>query len=651
MQPEMIKKAKISARTIAIYVVSISFLLFQIYQVVFKSMHPMILTPLHLFFSLLVILLSDHAGKKSGKKWQDWLDLPLILILFFNLFYIISQTNRLTSRVQYLSPVILLDIVNCFLILIVLLEITRRKLGWFLFGFVVFFIVYAWLGPYFPGIFRFSGTNLRYFTEILTMGSGGIYGSPLYASVNSLFYFVIFGVLFAACGGGQLLIDIAMKVANKGYGGPAKAAVVSSGLMGMISGSAAANVVTTGSITIPLMKRTGYRPHEAGAVEAAASTGGQIMPPIMGVGAFMMAELLGISYFSIAKAAIVPAIAYFFSIFCIVGGIARKRNLGSVRLDVAEANAKTHAGSDIESDAVSEKAILPRLYLLLPLVVLIYYICSGASLMKSGTLASLTVIVTNVLNYWFNNSSYQSAKKMVSILVSGVKQAADIALPTAACGVVIGLVVQSGLATKIARLISLLGADYLLVALIITMIGCMILGMALPAAAAYLIANILFASVLTGLGIAPLAANLFIFYFGIFAQITPPVCIASYTAAGIAGANMWKTGWTAVSYAVVALFVPYIFIYSPSILLVGSLDEIIYGVAVLFYGVWILAMARTGFGIRALRAWERIVLGVAAIGMIIPESFTDYIGVGIGSAMLVYIYLSTRRKGAPHSEA
>ena len=640
----MPKKPELHVRTLALYAVSLLFLLFQLYQVLFTGMHPMISTPLHLVFSLAVIFLDAPLDKQGKTLWKKLLDILLLVLLAIDLFYILSQTDRLTSRIQYLSPVTAFDMVICVIVLITVLEATRRKLGLFLFGFILFFIAYAWLGEYFPGIFRYSGTDFRYFTECLTMGTGGIYGSPLYTSVNSLFYFVIFGVLFADCGGGQLLIDIAMRVANKGYGGPAKAAVISSGLMGMISGSASANVVTTGSITIPLMKRTGYLPHEAGAVEAAASTGGQIMPPIMGVGAFMMAELLGISYFSIAKAAIIPAFAYFFSIFCIVGGIAKKRNLRSSQVDLSQPLEYSSEGSDMETDAISSKPILVRLYLLIPIVVLVYYICTGASLMRAGTRASIMVILCNLLNYRFNRSSYLGAKKICRLLLKGIKQAADIALPTAACGIVIGLVVQSGLATKIARLISVLGADNLLIALIITMIGCMILGMALPAAAAYLIANILFASVLTGLGISPLSANLFIFYFGIFAQITPPVCIASYTAAGIAEANMWKTGWTAVSYAAVALFVPYIFVYSPSILFVGSALEIVYGTFILLYGVWILAIARTGYLLGNLKMWERIVFGASAIAMIIPEPITDYIGLGVGTVMLALIYFRTRWK-------
>lgn len=623
------ERVKIPPKKMAYIAVGTVWILFQLYLALVSPLHPMLQSPVHLMFALLIVFLNNPADKKSGKPWMKALDIPVYAGIAFVLYYVIANTARLTSRVQYVSPVTMIDKIAMVVCIIILLEAVRRTLGTILFGFILFFIVYFWFGKYFPSIFRFKGTNMQQFTELMTMGSSGIYGTPLYTSASSLFYFMLFGVFFSECGGGQLLIDLGMKVSKNGAGGPAKAAVISSGLMGMISGSAVANVATTGVMTIPMMKKIGYEPHQAGAIEAVASTGGQIMPPIMGVGAFIMAEMLGVPYKTIAFAALIPAIAYFMSVFLLVTFMADKKSM----IDGAQ-----------KAEAIQTEKILPRLYQIIPAIVLVYYMISGASLMRSGMMGIFTCLIINVVSKFVLGGKYcVSLKKLGETALQGVKQASEIAVPTAACGIIIGVVIQSGLATKVSKLIANVGSGYLIIALLITMLGCMLLGMALPTVAAYLVANVLFVPTLIGLNIQPLQANMFVFYFGIMAQITPPVCVASFTAAGIAGADSMKTGLTGFAYALVAFLVPFIFIYDPSILLVGTPLEIVKGTLILFLGTYLLASGMAGFFLVPLNRIERGILLASAILIILPETITDIIGIAVAVAFFVICSAKKRK--------
>ena len=622
------ERVKIPPKKMAYIAIGTVWILFQLYLALVSPLHPMLQSPVHLMYALLIVFLNNPADKKTNKPWMKALDIPIYAGIGFVLYYVIANTARLTSRVQYVSPVTLIDKIAMVVCIIILLEAVRRTLGTILFGFILFFIVYFWFGKYFPSIFRFKGTNMQQFTELMTMGSSGIYGTPLYTSASSLFYFMLFGVFFSECGGGQLLIDLGMKASKNGAGGPAKAAVISSGLMGMISGSAVANVATTGVMTIPMMKKTGYEPHQAGAIEAVASTGGQIMPPIMGVGAFIMAEMPGVPYKTIAFAALIPAIAYFMSVFLLVTFMADKKSMTS--------------GAQM-TEAIQTEKILPRLYQIIPAIVLVYYMISGASLMRSGMMGIFTCLIINVVSKFVLGGKYcVSLKKLGETALQGVKQASEIAVPTAACGIIIGVVIQSGLATKVSKLIANVGSSYLILALLITMLGCMLLGMALPTVAAYLVANVLFVPTLIGLNIQPLQANMFVFYFGIMAQITPPVCVASFTAAGIAGADSMKTGLTGFAYALVAFLVPFIFIYDPSILLVGTPLEIVKGTLILFLGTYLLASGMAGFFLVPLNRIERGILLASAILIIIPETITDIIGIAV--AVTFFVICSAKKR-------
>jgi TRAP transporter 4TM/12TM fusion protein len=600
------------------------FLLFELYIGVIRPLPIIIANPVHLSIALIITFLAQPLAKKHGKAWIWIIDAVLIVLAVIVAFYFILSEHRLTYRVMIVDKMLPIDLFCAFGLFGILLEAVRRTLGFNLFLFILFFVAYAFFGQYLVGPFRYSGMSWQQFGEMLTLSPDGIFGSPLSTSVNTLFYFLLFGAFFAGCGGGDVLIDLGMKLSDRTAGGPAKAAVVSSGLMGMISGSAVANVTTTGVITIPLMKKTGYTPEEAGAVESVASTGGQIMPPIMGVGAFIMAEMIGISYARIALSAIIPALAYYLGIFLIVHFIAKKRNL-----------AKQNADAKVDI-----APMLPRIYRLIPIVVVVVMIFIGSSLTRAALVGVIFSVVINLLS----KKIRMNFMGFVDTMLDGIRQAASIAIPTAACGIMIGIVVRSGAANKLTTIIATIGSSNLLVALVLAMIGCLILGMALPTVAAYLIANILFCPTLIALGIPALQANMFIFYFGVIAQITPPVCLASFTAAGIAKADSWKTGWKAFSYVIVTFLVPYIFVFQPSVLLIGTPVEIAYVCVVLIAATTMLAAGITGYLFGEMHWLFRSILIVGAVCVAIPEPITDIIGFIIATVIGVITFIVSRKK-------
>jgi len=608
------------AARILIYVIGTAWFLSQLCFSFLIPTNPMTIAPIFLCFSMAIIYLEKpFPGSKKFPALRIFDYAALVLCVAISVYYY-SQRVRIITRIPHIGVVTMGDIVFGLITVILLLEAVRRTIGMNLLVFLLVFLAYSVLAPYLPGFLKFSGFNINQFTEVMTLTDNGLFGTPLTTTATYIFYFVLFGALFAACGGGQVLIDIGMRACKPEGGGPAKAAVISSGLMGMVSGSAVANVTTTGVLTIPMMKKAGYEPEQAGAVEAVASTGGQIMPPIMGVGAFIMAELLGISYMEVAMSAIIPAVAYFGCAFLIVGFLAKKRYY-------------LHPDQVVSREELTFQMdpIKPRLFLLLPAVILVIMVMSGQSLRLSAIYSIVAVLLLN-----FFNPKRLGPKEMFDAFIDGIKQCADIAIPVASCGIIIGVVVQSGLANKLASLVSSVGNGSLLPALLLTMVCCLLLGMAMPTSAAYLISVTLFASALVRLDLPLMCAHMFCFYFGVMAQITPPVCLASFTAAGIAKANSWKTGWTAFLYASVAVLVPYSFAYEPALLLQGPIMDTVTAGVSLFIGCYALASAVAGFRVVPLNMPLRLVLGAAAILCIVPGSVTDIIGIAVLVAISLY---------------
>ena len=614
----------------ALAVLAVTMTVFQLYIKLGTPLQPWAQIPLHLCYALIIVFLfnpmAEKCKNKESKARQLWwiYDGFLIGATLFICWYFLSHANALNLRVYNVDPMTTLDITVAVLLLFVLMEAVRRVVSLALFVVILFFMAYAFFGQYISGIFRFAGMNFAQFCETLMLSQNGIFGSPLSASVGTLFYFMVFGAFFSNCGGGGVLIDAGMKLSDKTAGGPAKAAVISSGLLGMISGSAVANVSTTGVLTIPLMKKAGYTPEEAGAVESVASTGGQIMPPIMGAGAFIMAEMIGIPYMDIATAAILPAVAYFGAVFILVHLLAKKKQMSTTN------DALKYQGSPI----------LPRVYRLVPIILLVIMIFAGMSMPRAAIYCTALSIILCMLS----KDTRMSAKQLMETLIEGVRQAANVAIPTAACGIMIGIVVRSGVAVKVAKLIGTSGNNSLLLALVVAAVGCLMLGMALPTVAAYLIANTLFCSAIQGLGIEALVANMFIFYFGVVAQITPPVCLASFTAAGIANASAWKTGWKAFFFAITAFIAPFMFVYRPSILLVGTAAEILISCAMTACATFFLAAGVAGYMGKNLSAAERVLFFAAALMFIMPGRMFDLIGIVMGVVLVVWCLIFSRRQ-------
>ena len=606
----------------AIAVLAVAMTVFQLYIKLGKPMQPWAQIPLHLCFSMWIVFLFNpmvEKVKNQDNKLKNlwWIyDGALYIAIGIICWYFLTNANALNLRVYNVDKMTSLQIFVAVLLLWCVMEAVRRVVSLALFAVLIFFMAYAFFGQHISGIFRFAGMTFPQFCETLMLGQNGIFGSPLSTSLNTLFYFMVFGAFFSNCGGGSVLIDMGMKLSDKTAGGPAKAAVISSGLLGMISGSAVANVSTTGVLTIPLMKKAGYTPEEAAAVESVASTGGQIMPPIMGAGAFIMAEMIGIKYMHIATAAAIPAVAYFGAVFILVHLLAKKKSMNA-------GNSSLH---------YEGAPILPRLYRLLPIIVLVVLIFTGMSMPRAAIYCTLMSIVINLIS----KDIRMTPKQMLETLIEGVRQASNVAIPTAACGIMIGIVVRSGVAVKIAKLIGKTGNNSLLFALVIAAIGCLLLGMALPTVAAYLIANTLFCSAIQNLGIEALVANMFIFYFGVIAQITPPVCLASFTAAGIAGGSAWKTGWKAFTYAITAFICPFIFVYRPAILLVGTVPEIIIASAMTLAATFFLASGIAGYLGKNLNTLERILFFIAAIMFVLPGAMFDTVGIVMGVVLVVY---------------
>ena len=614
----------------ALAVLAVTMTVFQLYIKLGTPLQPWAQIPLHLCYALIIVFLfnpmAEKCKNKESKARQLWwiYDGFLIGATLFICWYFLSHANALNLRVYNVDPMTTLDITVAVLLLFVLMEAVRRVVSLALFVVILFFMAYAFFGQYISGIFRFAGMNFAQFCETLMLSQNGIFGSPLSASVGTLFYFMVFGAFFSNCGGGGVLIDAGMKLSDKTAGGPAKAAVLSSGLLGMISGSAVANVSTTGVLTIPLMKKAGYTPEEAGAVESVASTGGQIMPPIMGAGAFIMAEMIGIPYMDIATAAILPAVAYFGAVFILVHLLAKKKQMSTTN------DALKYQGSPI----------LPRVYRLVPIILLVIMIFAGMSMPRAAIYCTALSIILCMLS----KDTRMSARQLMETLIEGVRQAANVAIPTAACGIMIGIVVRSGVAVKVAKLIGTSGNNSLLLALVVAAVGCLMLGMALPTVAAYLIANTLFCSAIQGLGIEALVANMFIFYFGVVAQITPPVCLASFTAAGIANASAWKTGWKAFFFAITAFIAPFMFVYRPSILLIGTVTEILISCAMTACATFFLAAGVAGYMGKNLSAAERVLFFAAALMFIMPGSMFDLIGIVMGAVLVVWCLIFSRRQ-------
>lgn len=489
---------------------------------------------------------------------------------------------------------------------IITLELVRRTAGWGLVAVALLAISYVFLGPYLPGLLAHRGYGLQRLIEHLYLTTEGIWGVPLGVSADFIYLFVLFGAVLDMAGGGRLLTGLSAKIAGTTRGGPAKTAAVASALMGSISGSAVANVVTTGSLTIPVMKRAGFKPYFAAAIEAAASTGGQLMPPIMGAGAFILATWTNIPYLRVALGAAIPALLYYLALFMAIHFRAHKMGLP--------------AG---ETESLAETA--SRLHLLLPIIAIVLLLVLGRSPMRAafwGVVVAAAVTLVRPATR-FNLGQIRAT------LVAAASGTVQVAAACAAAGIVVGVVSLTGIGLRMSEFIITLSGGHLPIALVLTALGSIVLGMGIPPAAAYIVLAALGAPALTELGVPLLAAHLFIFYFGALSNVTPPVALAAYAAAGVAGATPMRTAFTALSLASAGFLVPFMFVYGPALLLADSSLAVVGAAVTAAIGVVALAGALVGYVRNPLELWQRGLLLTAAILLVRPGLLTDAVGIGI----------------------
>jgi TRAP transporter 4TM/12TM fusion protein len=575
----------------------IGWVFFQFY-IIFYPQIPLIQRPVHIGFALALSFLAFPLAQGSLGKRLRFIDWAMSVLACLIGLYFILDSDRILNRIIYIDNVLACDYIGCVILLVLMLEGTRRTTGMPLVYVVAFFLLYAFLGSWFPGLLKFKGMNLGQITEVLFLSDNGIFGIPAGVSVDYVFYFILFGSLFAASGGGQLFTDLGLSVTSKTKGGAAKTSVISSALFGMISGSAVANVTIDGIFTIPLMKKSGYSAAEAGGVEAITSTGGQLMPPVMGAGAFVMAQILGVPYFDVAKAAALPAVAFYLALWLIIDFKARRTGIGNLTEEEAQIKIK----------------VLPRLYMLSPVVLLIYFIANDYSVTWAIVWTILAVVGVSM----FRNETRLTPSRFISGCLDGARQAAMVAIPIGAIGIIIGVTIQSGLATKFSSmLMDFTGGNIFLIYFMI-ILGCVILGMGLPTTAAYIIGAIFFVPALINLGISPLASHLFVFYYSVLSAVTPPVALAASAAAGLANESYTKVGWAAFRLSWVVFLIPFLFIYDEGMLLKGPLSGILIVSIIAIIGMVAWAAMLTGYFMGPLHWLERAIFLIVSFGLIFP---------------------------------
>jgi len=586
------------------WLLAAAWLAFQLY-LLYDPLPLQIARPVHICLALATVFLWHGRN-----RFLDW---GLLAITAALLGYYLWSWQRFYERMENVDVVLGVDLAMGTLILLVIAEAVRRTVGWALLWVIIAFVAYGFWGYLLPG--GFQGFGYELFIEFMTMATHGILGVTTETSVNFVFYFILFGVVYSATGGGQLFMDSALKLVGQRKGGAAKTAIVASSLFGSISGSAVANVVSTGIFTIPLMKRTGYSAEEAAAHEATASTGGQLMPPVMGIAAFVMAELLAVPYSSIALAGLIPALAYYFALYMIVDLKAKHRNLGNLTA----------------ADLVGIQPILRRAQLFVPPILLIALLVSGYSATTAAMAASISALVV----CWFRADTRLSWTGFLDMIEEIAKQAAEVAVPIIAIGIIVAVAIQSNLALKFSTELIALSGGTLIGALLVIIAGCIVMGMGLPTVAAYIIGAILFVPALTKLGIAPLQAHFFVLYYCVLSMITPPVALASYAAAGIAKADSMKTGWLAFKLSLVLLLIPFAFVFDAALLWQGPLPTIALAFLSMMAATFSWAVFLEGY-LNGPIGWpERLAHCAASLAVIFAPTGTLWWAIGCAAIALL----------------
>ena len=598
-----------------VFWIAVGWSCFQLYTAMFGMLAAQLQRSIHLSFAFVILFLLYPFRTRSAAnklKWSDYLFAGFAGLV--GLYLTFNYTRLMEAGGDYAQ----LDYIFGVFGTLLTLEAARRVVGTPIVVIASTFLLYAYFGPYFPGFLAHRGYSIERIVSHMYFTTEGILGIPLGVSATFIFLFILFGAFLEKTGIGKLFIDIANAIAGWASGGPAKVAVITSALEGTVSGSSVANTVGSGSFTIPMMKRLGYRPEFAGAVEAAASTGGQIMPPSMGAAAFLMAEFIGMPYIEIAKAAAIPACLYFLGILIEVHFEAKRCNLRGLNRDELPRFLTV---------------LKERGQLFVPLIAIIYVLTEGFT----PTYAALTGLGLSILAGALRKDTRMGLWDIINALEAGARGALGVAIACATAGIIVGVVKLTGLGLKFANgLIDLAGGN-MFFTLFFTMIASLILGMGAPTTANYVITSTMAAPALVQLGIPMLAAHMFVFYFGIIADITPPVALAAYAGAGIAKSDPFKTGVIASKLAVGAFIVPYIFVYSPAMLLIGTTPlGLLQNLITACGGMLGVGAAMIGFCLAPMNWAERVLFAAAGLMLIDPGTLTDIIGIlMLGTGLII----------------
>lgn len=586
----------------------------------------------HLLMALFICLIVKgivDVDKRS--PWRIALYLPLAIAACAACIYL--DSNSLSLSRERLGMYNTYDYIAGAVIIIACIVATYKQYGITLTAVVTFFVVYLFIGRDLPSIMRHPGLSIERVIAILGLYQEGIMGSALGAIVQTVGAVLVFAAFLEVSGASKIFMDLTISAFGNYTGGAAKIAVVSSSLFGTISGSAAANVAGTGVITIPLMKKTGFEAHYAGAVEATASSGGQIMPPVMGAAAFIMAEMLGVPYRTVLFAAIIPALLYYTATFMSI-------HLYACRMHI-------HGIGNAMQLPPARQILLHGGYLLIPILMLFGLV---AVFNFSAQFSALFSTVAIVILSWFNKEYRLTPQKIWKALILGGRQIVPISIICAAAGIVVGIFNATGLGIKLSSYIISVAGDSLMLLCILAAISSLILGMGMPTVACYLLLVALVVPAMVDFGVLPIAAHMFVFYFGIISAITPPVAIAAYVASGICKANPMKVGFTACWIALPVFLIPFVFVYEPAMLMQGSAPWIIQVCITSLLGCFGCAVATQGYAFDNLAVWERIACMAAALMMLIPEPITDVIGICTLLAIVALSFIrSKRRKAAAQS--
>ncbi|NLW25701.1 MAG: TRAP transporter permease [Clostridia bacterium] len=609
-----------------VFIVAVIWSLAQLYTAAFGVFPSTLQRAPHVGAALVLIFLLYPAKKGSKSNRIPWYDYVLSFLGFAVAAYHVIYYEELVWRAGLYTT---MDMIVGIIAVLLVIEATRRLAGPVMITLATFFLLYAYFGKYFPSFMAHPGLSIKRIAVFQWIGTEGILGIPIQVSSTFIFLFMLFATFLKKSGIGDWLTDIAIGITGWATGGPAKAAVIASATQGTVSGSSVANTVGTGSITIPLMKSVGYRKEFAGAVEAAASTGGQLMPPIMGAAAFIMTEFINVPYVTIAIAACIPALLYFSGIFITVHLEAKKTGLEGIPKE------KLPKWKDL---------FIKKWFLVTPIVGIIYLLVKGYTPM----IAAFYAIILCVVAAAFSKDTRMSLREIIEGLAEGARSALPVVAACATAGIIVGIITLTGLGLKMAGGIVTLAQGNIYLTMLFTMLCSLILGMGVPTTANYIIQATVSAPALIHLGVEPLAAHLFVFYFGIVADITPPVALAAFAGSGIAGSDPLKTGVEAFKLGMAAYLVPYIFAMSPVLILVRPegvstfvfIILVIKAVITALLGMVGIGGSTTGYFVTRGRWYERILLFLAGISLIDPGTTTDI----FGFSLLAIVWLLQKQR-------